>query len=149
MVHALEEIRRLLKPAGVLIDIHPAAVASPIEIQEGVKIEVAGYLSVAQWCTDFQQADEALTEIVRRGLFSVEREAEFDSLAYYTSAAELRTAQKESIEKFARDARSINESVPHVEALAARVEELMGAAGGGAQIIVREPTHIIQLRPIQ
>ena len=148
MVHALEEIRRLLKPAGVLIEIHPAAVASPIEIHQGGRIEVADYLSVAQWCKDFQQADEALTEIVQRGLFSVEREAEFDSLAYYTSAAELRMAQIESIEKFARDAESISESVPHVEALAARVGELMGTAGGGAELIVREPTHISRLRPI-
>ncbi len=147
MVHALEEIRRLLKPAGALIDIHPVAESSPIEIHQGGKIDVAGDLSVHQWCVDFQQADIALTEIAQRGLFAVERDAVFDSLTHYGSAAEMRTSLKESIDKFARDAQSARESVPHAEALAARAEELMQAAVSGAELIVREPTHISRLRP--
>ena len=88
MVHALEEIHRLLKPAGTLIDIHPMAESSPIEIHQGGKIDVAGQLSVRQWCIDFQQADNALSEIAQRGLFAVERDAVFDSLTHYASAAE-------------------------------------------------------------
>ena len=147
MVHALEEIHRLLKPTGVLIDIHPVAESSPIEIHQGGKIDLAGHLSVRQWCIDYQQADNALAEIVQRGLFAVEREAVFDSLTYYDSVAEMRTVLKEAIDKFARDAQSAGEAVPHVEALAARAEELMQAAGSGAELIVRERTHISRLRP--
>lgn len=37
MVHALEEIRRLLKPMGSLIDIHPVAESSAIEIDQAEK----------------------------------------------------------------------------------------------------------------
>jgi hypothetical protein len=136
-----------LKPTGALIDIHPVAESSPIEIHQGGKIDLAGYLSVRQWCIDYEQADEALTEIVRRGLFTVEREAVFDSLTYYGSVAEMRTSFKESIDKFARDAQSALEAVPHAEALAARAEQLMRAAVNGAELIVREPTHISRLRP--
>lgn len=33
MVHALEEVHRLLKSTGKLIDIHPVAAPSVIEIQ--------------------------------------------------------------------------------------------------------------------
>ncbi len=147
MVHALEEIRRLLKPSGTLIDIHPAAEPSPIEIHQDGKIELAGNLSVRQWCFDYQQADSALTEITQRGLFAVDREFAFDSLTHYGSAAELRTGLKESIDKFARDTQSAGEEGPQVEALAARAEELMQAAGSEAELIVREPTHISRLRP--
>ena len=147
MVHALEQIHRLLKPTGVLIDIHPVAMALPIEIHQRGKIDVAGQLSVRQWCIDFQEADKALSEIVQRGLFAVERHVVFDSLTHYASATELLTSVKESIDKFARDAQSAQESVPHAEALAARAEELMRAAGGEAELIERDRTHISRLRP--
>jgi len=147
MVHALEEIHRLLKSAGALIDIHPVAEPSPIEIRQGGRTELVGYLSVRQWYIDFQQADNALSEIAQRGLFAVEQEGVFESLTYYASAAELGTSVKESIDKFARDAQSAIEAVPHAEALAARAEELMRTAASGAELIVRERTHITRLRP--
>jgi ubiquinone/menaquinone biosynthesis C-methylase UbiE len=148
MVHALEEIHRLLKPTGVLIDIHPVAESSPVEIHQGGKIDLAGQLSVRQWCTDFQQADKALTEIIHRGLFATERQSVFDSLTHYDSAGEMRTDLKDSIDKFARDAQSVDEAAPHAEALAARAEELMQAAASGAELTVRERVHISRLRPI-
>jgi hypothetical protein len=147
MVHALEEIRRLVKPAGVLIDIHPVSEPSPIEIHQVGKIDLAGHLTVPQWCIDFQQADDALTEITQRGLFAVERESVVDSLTHYDSVAEMRTSLNDAIHKFARDAQSPGEAAPHAEALASRAEELMQAAVSEAELIVREPTHFIRLRP--
>jgi len=148
MVHALEEIHRLVKPSGTLIDIHPVAESSPIEIHQGGKIDLAGNLSVRQWCTDYEQADSALTEITQRGLFVIERESVFDSLTHYDSVEEMRTSLKEAIDKFARDAQSIDEAVPHAEAMAARAEELMQAAASGAELIVRERAHISRLKPV-
>ena len=147
MVHALEEIRRLLKPTGTLIDIHPVAESSPIEIHHRGKIDVAGYLLVRQWCADYEQADQALLEIVRGGLFAVERESVLDSLTHYGSAAEMRTSLKEALDKYARDAESAGEEVPQVEALVAHAEKLMQAAGRGAELMVRERTHMSRLRP--
>ncbi len=148
MVHALEKIHRLLKPTGILIDIHPVAEASPIEIHQGGKINLAGNLSVRQWFTDYQQADIALTEIRQRGLFALEREHVFDSLTHYDSTAEMRTSLKEAIAIFAREAQSVEEAVPQVEVLAERAEELMQATVSNAELIVRERTHISRLRPI-
>ena len=148
MVHALEEIRRLLKPNGALIDIHPVSEPSRIEIRQAKKVDLVGILSVRQWCFEFEQADIALAEIIQRGRFSVERNALFDLPTYYTSAAELGTDLKESIEVFARDAQAAIEPLPHIEALTARAEELMRAAVNGAELIVHERTHISRLRPI-
>jgi len=148
MVHALEEIHRLVKPTGILIDIHPVAEPSPIEIHQGEKIKRVGDLSVRQWCSDYQHADEALTEIKQRGLFMVEREGLFNSLTHYDSVAEMRTDWKEAIAKFARDAQSIDESVPQAEAMAARAEELLQAAASGAELVVGERVHISRLKPI-
>ena len=104
-------------------------------------------MSVRQWCSDYQHADEALTEIKQRGLFMVEREGMFNSLTYYDTVAEMRTDWKEAIDKFARDAQSIDESLPGAEAMAARAEELMQAAGSGAELVVGEQVHISRLKP--
>ena len=147
MVHALEEVRRLLKSTGVLIDMHPVAESLPIEIHQGRKIDLAGHLLVRQWCTDYQQADNALAEITQRGLFVVDRESVFDSLTYYDSVEEMSTDLKQAIDTFARDAQSAGEDVPQAEALAARADELMQAADSGAELIVRERIHISRLRP--
>jgi hypothetical protein len=148
MVHALEEIHRLLKPAGTLIDIHPVAESSRIEIHRRGEIDSVGQLTVHQWCTDFQKADNALAEITQRGLFTVEREDVFDSLIYYHTAAEMRTDLKEAIDYFDRGAESTTEEEEQVDILAARAEELMQGAGSGAELIAHEPTHISRLKPI-
>ena len=147
MVHALEEIHRLLKPDGALIDIHPVSEPSPIEMHQGGKIDLAGSLLVRQWCFDYQEADHALAEIAKRGLFAVEREAVFDSLTHYDSVEEMRTELKEAVDKFARDAQSASEAAPDIEALAARADELMRVVDSGAELIVRERTHISRLKP--
>ena len=59
----------------------------------------------------------------------------------------MRMSLKEAIDKYARNAQSAGEAVPQTEALADRAEELMQAAGGEAELIVREGTHISCLRP--
>jgi hypothetical protein len=147
MVHALEDIHRLLKPNGALIDIHPVSEPSSIEIHQAGKVDLVGLLSVRQWCFEFERADIALAEITQRGMFILERKALFDLPTHYASAAELGTDLKESIEIFARDAQAAIEPLPHVEALTVRAEELMRAASSDAELIVHERTHISRLRP--
>jgi len=147
MVHALEEIHRLLKPNGALIDIHPVSEPSSIEIHQAGRVDLVGRLSVRQWCFEFEQADIALAKILQRGVFIQERIALFDLPTHYASAAELSADQKESVGIFARDAQAAIEPIPQIEALAARAEELMRVAVGGAELIQHERTHISRLRP--
>lgn len=146
MVHALGQIHRLLKSGGELIDIHPVSEPSPIEIHQNGKIDLVGHLTVRQWCIDFEQADNALTEIVESGMFTVEQKGTFDTLTYYDSAAEMGTSFKVSIYKYARDAQLADEEVPHAEALAARAGEMMRIAGSGAELAMRESNHISRLK---
>ena len=148
MVHALEEIRRILKPTGVLIDIHPVAEDSLVEVHQGGNIDLVGRWTVPQWCTDYQQADDALSEIVHRGLYSVERESVFDSRTYYSTLEEMRADMMESVDVFARDDQSADEAMPNTEALATRAEELVQSALGGAELAVHERAHIRRLKPI-
>ena len=144
MVHALEIIHRLLKPSGFLIDIHPVAEHSPIEIHQNGKIDQVGGLEIHQWCVDFKQADDALTEIVQRGMFTVKQKGTYDTLTYYDSAAEMGTSLKESILKYTRVDEPVEEEVQQVEALASRAEELMTA---GVELVLREKDHISRLKP--
>ena len=148
MVHALEVIHRLLKPSGFLIDIHPVAEHSSIEKHQNGKIDLVGHLKVHQWCVDFEQADEALNEIVQNGKFTVEQKSLFDTLTYYDSAAEMGTSLKESIQKYTRVDEPVEEEVQHVEALASRADALMSAAAEGAELVLREKDHISRLKPI-
>jgi hypothetical protein len=148
MVHALEEIHRLLRPSGTLIDIHPVAEASPIEIYHGGKTHLAGLLDVREWCVDYQEADKALTEVVQRGLFAVERQGLFDSPTYYGSVPEMYASLKVSLDKYARDAESAVVGLPDVEAVIGPTQELMDAAGSGGELSIRERIHIARLRPM-
>jgi hypothetical protein len=147
MVHALEEIHSLLKPNGFLIDIHPVAEHSSIEIHRNGKIKLVGKLEVRQWCFDYQQADTALTEIVQRGLFTVEQKGIFDTLTYYNSPAEMGAALKESIHKFVREGEPIDEELSQVEKLALQAEKRLRAAGNVAKLVLREREHISRLKP--
>ena len=147
MVHALEEVHRLLKSTGVMIDMHPVAESLPMEIQQGGKIDPVGRLSVIQWINDYQQADIALTEIKQRGIFVVERESVFDAPTYYDSVEEMSTHLKQSIDKFARDAEWAAKDISQEEALAARAAKLRQAAGNGAEVVLHERIHISRLRP--
>lgn len=148
MVHALEIIHRLLKPSGFLIDIHPVAEHSSIEIHQNAKIDLVGQLEVRQWCIDFREADFALTEIVQRGIFAIEQKGMFDTLTYYDSATEMGTDLKESIHKFVREGEPIVEEVSQVETLALQAEEALQSAGSGAELVLRERDHISRLKPI-
>jgi len=148
MVHALEIVHRLLSPSGFLIDIHPVAEHSAIELHHNGKIDQVGDLKVYQWCEDFGQADEALAEIVRRGTFTVEQKAVYVTLTYYDSPAEMGSSFKESILKFARADESVEEEVQQVEELTSRVEELLSIATNETKLALREKDHISRLKPM-
>jgi len=148
MVHALEEIHRLLRPNGFLIDIHPVAEHSSVEIHQNENIDLVGQLEVSQWCVDFQEADKALDEIIQRGIFTVEQKGMFETLTYYESATEMGTALKQSIHKYVRESEPVEEEISLVDVLAVQADKLLQAAGGKAMLVLREPDHISRLKPM-
>jgi hypothetical protein len=150
MVHALEEIRRLLKPDGSLIDIHPVLEAAIIKVYQGGKVLFAepdpkhDYYGYGE---DYRQADAALAQVVQSRLFVVERNGEFDFLTYGSSVAELR----DFIAKAgAYGERPKDEAVAAPDAeLYARVEKIMQEAGEGGEVATHERARIARLRPLR
>ena len=90
MVHALEEIRRLLKPTGYLIDIHPIRKAELTKVYQGSALLFAESDPGYDYKGALPHADDALEEVVRRGLFGIEGGSEFELVTYASSVAEMR-----------------------------------------------------------
>jgi len=138
MVHALEKIYRLLKPDGILIDIHPPPEPSSIDVRVAGRTHAAGWLHETDDYGDYEAADEALAAIAARGLFAIERQGIFSFLTYVDTLVELRNYLTEEWE---------NASIDDVTA--ARVEELMSAPQRDKEIVLREQVRIARLRPVQ
>jgi hypothetical protein len=146
MVHALEEIHRLLRPAGSLIDIHPVLEAPLIEVYQGPQV-VFAEPSPDYFGEDYRQAEHALAQVVSRGLFVIERSGEFDFLTYGSSVAELRDfmAKANAYDDSPKD----ESAVAAEEELYARVDELMQASGEQAEVVYHERARIARLKPVR
>jgi hypothetical protein len=132
MVHALEEIHRLLKRDGCMIDIHPFIDGQFIEVHQGGKI--AFVEPVPEFNSeDLRQVEDALAGVVQRQLFLVERASSFDFLIYATSVAEL-LAYYDEANAFDESSRDEAREVWMSE-LASRVEEAVRAVGEGAEVV--------------
>jgi hypothetical protein len=91
MVHALEAIPRLLAPGGDLLDVHPPSDMWMVEIHNGGRIRFAEPLRGRDdWDEDVRHAEEALEQVVQRGLYVVESRCEFGFRTYGQSVGELR-----------------------------------------------------------
>ena len=142
MVHALEEIRRLLSPSGVLIDIHPVQEAPLIEVISAGHV----FYSEAKPDTsleDYRQAEGALADVVQRRLYVLESTSEFDLLVHSTSVPELANHVQEA-NAYEQRCKSQAEQVRERE-LIKRIEKAMREAGAGAEVAIRERARISRL----
>jgi SAM-dependent methyltransferase len=88
MVHALEEIHRLLRPVGTLIEIHPVHGAW-VEVRS--KTETPFVEFDPGFDSDEEvSAENAVRAILDRGLFTLDADREFEFLWYASSVRELR-----------------------------------------------------------
>ena len=146
MVHALEEIRRLLKPGGILIDIHPVPEGYFIKALQGDRILFAERKRLT--CSEeVLCAEDALAEVVERELFAVERRAEIDFLTYASSVRELRDYWEE-LNAFEVDPQD-EAILAREEDLYAQVEKIVQASGAGAEVAIHERVRIAMLRPVR
>jgi SAM-dependent methyltransferase len=146
MVHALEEIRRLLKPGGYLIDIHPIRKAPLIKVYRGSDLlfneSDPGYDSDE----GLLHTEEVLEEVVQRGLYLIEGTSEFEAVIYASTVAEMR-------EYWAKYGAFDDE--PKDEAIVARQNEIYARAddlmrsNDGAEISYHERARITRLKPAE
>lgn len=103
MVHALDEIRRTLKPNGILIDLRPVEENWLVEVASQQKVQVAGQLTdMPIGKADDEAAFRAMHEVESRGWFVKEREEEFAFFYYWDTPSEMKDfmdAEWEDFEK--------------------------------------------------
>jgi hypothetical protein len=90
MVHVLETVHSLIKPGGLLIDIHPGLDKAWVEVRVNGKDYFLDVVEETDNYIEYQQANEALTEIVKQGLFSVEAAGKFIFIIHASSMDEMR-----------------------------------------------------------
>jgi hypothetical protein len=135
MVHALEAVHSHLAPNGLLIDIHPTTDIPPVEVHSGGEIVQVGWLEESSGTIQYQQADDALTAVIARGLFVQGHAQQITVLDHADSVADLRAY----LDKNWSDALLADEIVD-------RIEARFAAAPGPHEIVIRERVHITQLR---
>jgi hypothetical protein len=146
MVHALEEIHRLLNPGGLLVDIHPVPELTLIRVYDHGEILLEERL-VDTDDEDVFRAERALSEVADRGLFVVDKSDEFDFQTYASSVGELR-AYLELMEAF-DDSPKDEAATLREEELAARVEKILRKSGEGAEVAYYEKGRIARMRPVK
>jgi len=144
MVHALEEVQRLLNSDGCLIDIQPLIEAPLLKIYQGSSVIFVEPDPSYDYEEDLRQADAALTQVIQRGLFVIEERSEFDFLTHGSSAQELLAFWGKAS---ADDNISEDPAEQRIKEVYARVEEIRQAAGEGAEVALHERARILRLNP--
>lgn len=99
MVHALDEIRRTLKPNGILIDIRPVEENWPVEVNASTGYQVAGRLTdLPIAVADDEAAFNAMREAKSRKWYIKEKEEEFAFFYYWDTPSEMKEFMDEEWE---------------------------------------------------
>jgi SAM-dependent methyltransferase len=91
MVHALNEIRRVLAPDGILIDLRPLAGSWPIEVESSRETKEAGHVSdLPEGLQDDRAANASIAKAAEQKWFIREREEFFPFFYYWDSPNEMK-----------------------------------------------------------
>ena len=90
MVHALEEVRRLLIPGGILIDIRPLSDRWPVEVASTRGSKQTGRVADFPEPLNADRAsNEAMKEVEARGWFIREQEEQFPFFYSWDTPSEM------------------------------------------------------------
>lgn len=91
MVHALDEVRRTLKPNGMLIDLRPVEANWSVEIVSSAGWQAAGRLSdLPVAVKDDEAAFKAMREAESNGWYIKKQEQEFSFFYYWDTPSEMK-----------------------------------------------------------
>jgi SAM-dependent methyltransferase len=90
MVHALEEIHRLLRRNGTLIEIHPAVEFPFVQVMSNGEPRFSEDDPGFDYEEDLRAAEHAVATVVDKGLFVLEERRIFEFRTYAPSVDELR-----------------------------------------------------------
>lgn len=83
MVHALQEIWRVLVPDGCLIDLRPRATNWALEVVLDGQAMRAGQVDNTPFFADDNAAERAIKSVVHEGWFSLEHLTTFECASYW------------------------------------------------------------------
>jgi len=90
MVHALDEIRRVLVPGGILVDIRPLSDRWPIEVASTRGIKETGRVDdLLEPLNADRASNEAMKEVESRGWFKREQEELFPFFYSWDTPSEM------------------------------------------------------------
>jgi SAM-dependent methyltransferase len=119
MVHALDEIRRILKPGGILIDLRPVEDRWTVEVASFNEFKVAGYLvDMPIGIEDDIAAFRAMKEAETRSWYIKEKEEEFSFFYYWDTPSEMKEFMEEEWEDFEKLEEAVYEQTKSIWALA-------------------------------
>lgn len=145
MVHALEEIHRVTRPAGTLIEIHPALEFPFLEVRSNEELFFSENDPGFDWDEDSRHAEVAVATVVDQGLFVLQERRRFELRIHASSLDELR-------DHWAVADAYITEKKE--ETLARRAEEMYARAHEvlertpDAELVYVEPATISRLTPL-
>lgn len=144
MVHALEEIHRVTRPAGTLIEIHPALEFPFVEVRSKGELPFSEDDPGFDYEEDSRLAEAAVATVVSRGVFVLEESRRFELRTHASSLKELRDHWAVA------DAYDPEEKE---ETLARRAEEMYARAHEvlerwpSAELVYVEPATMSRLTP--
>lgn len=90
MVHALKEIRRMLVPEGVLIDIRPVGERWPIEVVSAREFKTTGRVNdLPEQVNADEASNQAMAEVQSRGWFRRDQEELFPLFYSWDTPSEM------------------------------------------------------------
>ena len=144
MVHALDEVHRLTRPAGTLIEVHPAVEFPFVEVRSNEELLFSEHDPGYDYEDDLRDAEAAIATAVGRGVFVFEKSRRFELRTYATSVEELRHYW---------DVYGAYDPEEKEEALARRQDEMYARAhevlerSPGAELVYVEPATMSRLTP--
>ncbi len=145
MVHALEEIWRLLKLDGVLVNILPDPGGYIIEVLHDGRI-LFSERKRETLSEDVLQAEAAIKQVHDRGLFIIDHKDEFEFRTYGSSVSEIRAYWEE---QSAFDEEPKADILAREEYLYAQAEQILDGLAGVAEVVIRERVRIARLSPVK
>ena len=146
MVHALEEIWRLLKRDGVLVNILPAPEGYFIEVHHDGRI-LFDERKRETLIEDVLRAEAAIKEFLDRRLFVIDQKDEFDFRTYGSSVSGIRAYWEE--QNAYEDEPKAEDVLAREEYLYAQAEEILDELGEGAEVGIYEKVRIVRFSPVK
>ncbi|MEN6524358.1 MAG: hypothetical protein ABFD14_11610 [Anaerolineaceae bacterium] len=135
MVHALQSVRKLLVPHGIVIEVHNLPVPPVIEVHSGTSIIKVGWLLDK---TDFEverSAFNALFQVIENGEYLLDDQRDF---LFNTQVDDLQEMQSWLDQWW--------ESAILSELTNKKIKAAMDQAGKGSRIVTVIPTRMVKLR---